>query len=34
VGTITLCDAEFSTWEDYDGPVSAFLHDLHPGVLA
>ncbi|MFD4639419.1 SMI1/KNR4 family protein [Lentzea sp. NPDC058436] len=29
--TITLCDAGFSTWEDHDGPVSAFLHDLLTG---
>ncbi|MFD9703737.1 SMI1/KNR4 family protein [Lentzea sp. NPDC059081] len=29
--TIALCDAEFSEWESYDGPMTAFLHDLLTG---
>ena len=31
--TITLCDIEFSEQEDYDGPMSAFLHDLLTGKV-
>ncbi|HEX7305985.1 SMI1/KNR4 family protein [Lentzea sp.] len=31
--TITLCDAEFSERESYDGPVTAFLHDLLTGAF-
>ncbi|MFJ8965254.1 SMI1/KNR4 family protein [Lentzea sp. NPDC102401] len=31
--TITFGDADFREWESYDGPMTAFLHDLLTGKI-
>ncbi|MDX8149819.1 hypothetical protein SK854_47400 [Lentzea sp. BCCO 10_0061] len=31
--TITWCDAEFSEWDSYEGPTTAFLFDLLTGKI-